>query len=492
MNTGHVISILQGKGTSAATTLLNLLLFTISPTLLEVIMVCGVLWASYGGIYSAITFCTIGGYVAFTLFITEWRTALRREMNDKDNVVNDKAVDSLLNFETVKTFTAEAHEINRYDGALTDYFNASIKSTRSLAVLNIGQAAIISVGLTLAMIFAGKKVADGEFAVGDLVAINAFIIQCYTPLSWLGTAYRMINQSFTDMEKMFDLMNEQAEVRDDPDAPDLRVTDGRVEFENVCFSYSSDKKILQEVSFVIEPGKMVAVVGGSGAGKSTLARLLLRFYDLDSGRILIDGQDIKHVTQRSLRQAIGVVPQDTCLFNDTIGYNIQFGRRDASPEEIETAAKRAKIHSFIENSGEGYETLVGERGLRLSGGEKQRVAIARTIMKNPHILILDEATSALDSKTERQIQESLYEVSQGRTSLVIAHRLSTIVGADLILVVKDGKIVERGTHHELVEMQGEYSSMWQQQQDSSSMLDFAQGSEGEGDEFVDIGITPHP
>ena len=447
--------------------LLRFMLFNILPTLLEVLMVCGILIWLYDISFAIVTFLTIMAYIAYTLVVTEWRIKFRRRMNEKDSEANTKAIDSLLNFETVKYFGNEQHEARRFDASLRDYEHASVLSNTSLALVNIGQGAIIAVGLTVVMILAGQGVADGTMTVGDFVLVNTYLIQLYLPLNFLGFVYREIKQSLADMEAMFSLLREDAAISDKPDAPALSVSGGEVAFRNVTFSYETNRRILHGVDFIVPAGKTTAIVGPSGAGKSTISRILFRFYDVDGGAVTIDGQDIRDITQKSLRATIGIVPQDTVLFNDSIYYNIAYGRPAASREEVEEAARLARIHDFVSSLPEGYDTKVGERGLKLSGGEKQRVAIARTILKKPDILLFDEATSALDSQTEREIQASLREVSANRTTLVIAHRLSTIIDSDEILVLEAGRIVERGAHSELLETDGVYAKMWRRQQEAA-------------------------
>ncbi|MBI2318315.1 MAG: ABC transporter ATP-binding protein/permease [Betaproteobacteria bacterium] len=440
------------RGTRAITSLLGYALYNILPTLIEISLVAGILLAKYEIWFSAVTLLTLGGYVAYTVVITEWRTQFRRRMNEEDSRANTRAVDSLINYETVKYFGAEAHEARRYDENLQRYEGAAIKSMTSLSLLNVGQSSIIALGVTLVMWRATQGVVDRSMTLGDLVLVNAFMIQLYIPLSFLGVVYREIKQALADMERMFRLLAENREVEDRPGAPALDARNATIRFERVSFGYE------------IPAGRTVAVVGASGAGKSTLARLLFRFYDVASGRISVNGADIRDVTQGSLRAAIGIVPQDTVLFNDTIFYNIQYGRPSASTEEVIAAASAAHIHDFIASLPDKYATNVGERGLKLSGGEKQRVAIARAILKNPHILVFDEATSALDSESEQAIQMELDRIAAGRTTLVIAHRLSTIMAADQILVLERGRIIERGTHRELLEAGGAYAAMWALQQ----------------------------
>ncbi len=459
------------RGTKGIDFLLNFMLFNILPTLLEIVLVCGILWILYDWTFAVVTFVTIAGYIAWTLIVTEWRIQYRRKMNKSDNEANTKAIDSLLNFETVKYFTNEEHEARRYDVALKKFEEASIQSKVTLSLLNIGQGAIISLGLTAVMVMAGYGVLDGSMTIGDFVLVNSYLIQLYMPLNFLGFVYREIKQSLTDMEQMFTLLEQDAEIADETDAADLPAGGGEVRFENVTFAYDERRPILQNVDFHVPAGKTTAVVGASGAGKSTLSRLLFRFYDVSHGAVKIDGMDIRSVKQQALRGAIGIVPQDTVLFNDTVYYNIAYGRPDASPGEIEEAAKLASIHEFIMGLPDGYNTMVGERGLKLSGGEKQRVAIARTILKRPRILLFDEATSALDTHTEKEIQVSLREVSSGLTTLIIAHRLSTVVDADEIIVLDKGEIVERGSHSDLLSRQGAYTDMWAKQQEAAQALE---------------------
>jgi len=455
------------RGTRGIGFLLNFMLFNILPTLVEIGLVAAILLVKYDPWFAIVTFITLVLYVAFTLFVTEWRMVFRRTMNDSDSKANTRAIDSLLNYETVKYFSNEGFEARRYDESLAVWENAAVRNQTSLAALNAGQSLIVAIGVTVLMFLAAHHVTQGTMTIGDLVLVNVFMIQLYLPLHFLGFVYREIKHSLADMEKMFTLLEENTEVKDKPDATPLQVSRGVIRFEHVNFSYDVKRPILFDLSFEIPAGGKLAVVGSSGAGKSTLSRLLFRFYDVSGGRILIDGQDIRDVTQASLRAAIGIVPQDTVLFNDSIYYNIAYGRPDASQEEVIQAAKHAHIHAFIESLPDKYQSTVGERGLKLSGGEKQRVAIARAILKNPRILIFDEATSALDSKSEKAIQAELKEISENRTTLVIAHRLSTIVDADQIIVLDHGRIAESGTHRELLARDGVYAHMWSLQQQES-------------------------
>ncbi|MBV8495098.1 MAG: ABC transporter ATP-binding protein/permease [Alphaproteobacteria bacterium] len=463
------------RGIAGIEFLLSFMLFNVIPTLFEIIVVSAILWRLYNWQFAAVTLATILVYIAFTFIVTDWRVRFRREMNERNSEANTKSVDSLLNYETVKYFANEAHEAERYDRALRAYERAAVKSETTLAMLNLGQGTIIAIGLIGIMLLAGEGVAAGRMTIGDFVLVNTYLIQLYQPLNFLGMVYRNIKQSLTDLEQMMSLVKIRPEIEDRPGAPALAVTRGAVAFRHVDFRYDPRREILRDVDFVVAPGAKVAIVGPSGAGKSTIARLLFRFYDVTDGAIEIDGEDIRDVTQDSLRRAIGVVPQDTVLFNDTIYYNIAYGQPGASRAEIEEAARLAHIHDFIASLPDGYQTMVGERGLKLSGGEKQRVAIARVILKAPRILIFDEATSALDTKTEREIQASLAEVAAGHTTLVIAHRLSTVVDADQILVLEHGRIVERGDHRDLLGRGGIYATMWARQQEAARL-------EIEGDE----------
>ena len=436
--------------------------FEVVPLLVEVVLVSILLWAMFGWPYAVITFATVAIYALFTIKVTEWRMKFRRQMNKADEQAATKAVDSLINYETVKYFNAEEHEARRFDVSMRQYEDAAVLSRTSLAAVNIGQGAVIALGLVLIMGIAGHDIQAGKLSVGDFVAVNTYLLQLYLPLNFLGWVYREIRQSLIDLERMFGLLDEHPDVQDKQGAASLTLQDAQIEFKDVHFAYK-DRAILKGVSFTVPAGKKVAIVGPSGAGKSTISRLLFRFYDPQKGAIEIDGQNVQDVQQASVRGAIGVVPQDSVMFNASIGYNINYGRAEASQDEIEEAAKLASIDSFIKQLPEGYEALVGERGLKLSGGEKQRVAIARAILKKPSIFLFDEATSALDSQTEKQIQSALNEVSESRTTLIIAHRLSTIVDCDEILVMREGQIAERGTHADLIAMEGLYSAMWARQ-----------------------------
>ncbi|MES2362974.1 MAG: ABC transporter ATP-binding protein/permease [Pseudomonadota bacterium] len=456
------------RGTRGVHSLISYSLYSIIPTLFEVGLVLSILAVKFDIWFAWITLAALVLYITFTVTVTEWRTKFRKQMNELDSTAHSRAIDSLLNYETVKYFNNENFEATRYDENLQRYRRAAIKSQTTLSMLNTGQQLIIAVGLVAMLWRATQGVVDGRMTLGDLVMVNAFMIQLYIPLGFLGVIYREIKQSLTDLDKMFTLMEKEREIADEPGALPIRIdTSPVVRFENVSFAYEAARPILKGVSFEIPPGKTVAVVGSSGAGKSTLARLLFRFYDVQQGRITIAGQDIKHVTQASVRQAIGIVPQDTVLFNDTVEYNIAYGKPGASREEVEGAARAARIHDFIVSTPLGYNTMVGERGLKLSGGEKQRVAIARTLLKNPPVVIFDEATSALDSANERAIQAELRTAAQNKTTLVIAHRLSTVVDAHEILVMEEGCIVERGTHADLLAMGQKYARMWTLQQSAS-------------------------
>ena len=456
------------RGARGIQSLISYSLYSIVPTILEFVLVLGYLGWNYDWVFAAISLVALVTYIVFTIKVTEWRTGYRRAMNDMDSRANQKAIDSLLNFETVKYFGNEKFEANRYDANLESYREAALKSQRSLALLNFGQQIIIVTGLVAILWRSVLGVESGSMTLGDLVLINTLMLQLYIPLNFLGVIYREIKQALIDMDRMFDLLSKDKEIADIPGAVDIQLINAKlgptIEFKHVDFSYEANRRILRDVNFTLEAGTTTAVVGHSGSGKSTLARLLFRFYDVTAGAITFDGQDIRGLTQASLRKIIGIVPQDTVLFNDTIGYNIAYGRPGATQEEIESAAKSAQIHEFIMHLPEGYKTPVGERGLKLSGGEKQRVAIARTLLKQPALLIFDEATSALDSKTEKAIQEELTRLATNRSALVIAHRLSTVVDAHQILVMDAGEIVERGTHQELITLGGKYFEMWQLQQ----------------------------
>jgi ATP-binding cassette subfamily B protein len=463
--TGGLTRVLE-RGRNGIETIVRMVILQLSPTVVELAFIVIVLMWQFDWRYVAVISITVALYMTYTYRATEWRIGIRRKMNDSDTDANVKAIDSLLNYETVKYFSAEEREAVRYDRAMARYEEASVRSYTSLAVLNAGQAVIFTVGLAAVMVMCAFEIQSGTKTVGDFVLINAMMIQLYQPLNFMGMVYREIKQAITDIEIMFAILSRDPEIKDVTNAPQLKVDSGTIRFENVAFAYDPERPILKGISFEVPAGKTVAVVGPSGAGKSTISRLLFRFYDLSSGHILIDGQDIAKVTQKSLRRAIGMVPQDTVLFNDTIRYNIRYGRWEATDAEVEEAARLAQIDPLIQIAPKGYETEVGERGLKLSGGEKQRVAIARTILKGPPILVLDEATSALDSHTEKEIQDALERVSRNRTTLVIAHRLSTIVGADEIIVLDKGEIVERGTHYALLAKSGLYASMWNRQREA--------------------------
>jgi ATP-binding cassette subfamily B protein len=463
--TGGLTRVLE-RGRNGIETIVRMVILQLAPTIIELLLIIGVLMWQFDWRYVAAIVATVAVYMSYTYRATEWRIGIRRKMNDSDTDANIKAIDSLLNYETVKYFSAEEREAGRYDRAMARYEDASVHAYTSLAVLNAGQAVIFTCGLAAAMVMCAFEIKAGTKTVGDFVLINAMMIQLYQPLNFMGMVYREIKQAITDIEIMFSILAREPEIKDLAGAPPLKITTGAIRFEDVSFAYDPERRILKGLTFEVPAGKTVAVVGPSGAGKSTISRLLFRFYDLSGGRILIDSQDISAVTQKSLRQAIGMVPQDTVLFNDTIRYNIRYGRWEATDAEVEEAARLAQIDPLIRIAPKGYETEVGERGLKLSGGEKQRVAIARTILKEPPILVLDEATSALDSHTEKEIQDALEHVSRNRTTLVIAHRLSTIVGADEIIVLDQGEIVERGTHYALLRKNGLYASMWNRQREA--------------------------
>ena len=463
--TGGLTRVLE-RGRNGIETIVRMVILQLSPTIIELAFIVVVLMWQFDWRYVVVISITVAVYMTYTYHATEWRIGIRRKMNDSDTDANVKAIDSLLNYETVKYFSAEEREAARYDKAMARYEDASVRAYTSLAVLNAGQAVIFTIGLAAVMVMCAFEIKSGSKTVGDFVLINAMMIQLYQPLNFMGMVYREIKQAITDIEIMFSILTREPEIKDATNAPELKVENGTIRFENVRFSYEAARPILKGISFEVPAGKTVAVVGPSGAGKSTISRLLFRFYDLSGGHILIDDQDIAKVAQKSLRQAIGMVPQDTVLFNDTIRYNIRYGRWEATDAEVEEAARLAQIDPLIRIAPKGYETEVGERGLKLSGGEKQRVAIARTILKGPPILVLDEATSALDSHTEKEIQDALDRVSRNRTTLVIAHRLSTIVNADEIIVLDGGEIVERGTHHALLAKNGLYASMWNRQREA--------------------------
>ena len=455
------------RGTRSVSSLMNYMVFSILPTLVEITMIAGILLSRYNVWFAVITFSSVVVYVAFTMLVTEWRMKYRVTMNSFDSRANTEAVDSLLNYETVKYFGNEGYELRRYDDSLRHWETAAVQSQTSLSVLNTGQAAIIAAGVTSIMLLAAQGVVDGSMTLGDLVLVNAFLLQMFIPLNFLGIVYSQLKHSIADMQLMFEVLEQPPEIVDRPGASDLNPGNAEVRFENVSFAYDPERPILHNVSFSIAPGEKVAIVGPSGAGKSTLARLLFRFYDIPQGRILINDQDISEVSQASLRRAIGIVPQDTVLFNDSLYYNIAYARPEASRAEIEQAARLANIHNFIAGLPEGYDTVVGERGLKLSGGEKQRVAIARAVLKNPPVLVFDEATSSLDSHSEQSILDALREVAEHHTTLVIAHRLSTIIDADQILVMHAGRIIESGVHQALLEKSGAYARLWRLQQEES-------------------------
>ena len=452
------------RGTNSVRFLLSFVAFNVVPTVIELLLIGGILWALFGFAYTAITIVTIALYVWLTFVITTWRTRIRREMNDAENDIGSRTVDSLLNFETVRYFNNESHEVARLDEALADYEKAAVRTRESLSLLNVAQAGVVTLGVTLMLVLAAFDIRNGDMTVGDFVVVNTYLLQVAIPLNILGTVYREIRQSMVDMENLFALVDEKTDVADAPDAKILRPQGGVIEFQDVSFSYEANRNILQDINLAVDAGTTTAIVGPTGSGKSTISRLLLRFYDPQAGRILIDGQDLRELTQHSLREAIGVVPQDTVLFNDTIYYNIAYGNPKANEDQVLAAAKAAQLDHFIQRLPERYQTLVGERGLKLSGGEKQRVAIARALLRDPEIFFFDEATSSLDSTTEREIQSNFAELSKGKTSLVIAHRLSTIVEADQILVLAEGTITERGTHPTLLAENGLYAKLWREQQ----------------------------
>ena len=475
------------RGTKGIDTLLSFVIFSIFPTILELTFDAIILWAAFGVWYAVVTTAMVVAYIWFTFAVTRWRIKFRRVMNESDTEASTKAVDSLLNYETVKYFNNEAHETRRFDKSMEKYAQASIQTQTSLSVLNTGQALIVALGLASVLVLGAHDIMAGRMTVGGLVAATGYLVQLYVPLNLLGTVYREITQALVDMDAMFRLLHQPQEVVDRPDAWPLKVAGGEIRFDNVVFNYDADRTVLKGISFTVPAGRTVAIVGPSGAGKSTISRILYRFYDIRSGRVTIDGQDIRDVTQASLRAAIGIVPQDTVLFNDTVRYNIAYGRIGASEAEIKEAARHAQIDKFIAELPQGYDSMVGERGLKLSGGEKQRVAIARTILKNPPILMLDEATSALDTHTEREIQSALHEVSRNRTTLVIAHRLSTVVDADEILVLDHGEIVERGRHDDLVMRKGPYAAMWNKQKKAEAARESLKQAETDPD--VSPGIS---
>ncbi|HEY4075392.1 MAG TPA: ABC transporter ATP-binding protein/permease [Rhizomicrobium sp.] len=487
--TGGLSRVIE-RGTKGIDTLLSFALFSIFPTLFLFVIYSAMLWHTFNVWVAATAIAMVVAYTWFTFAVTRWRVAFRREMNQNDTDANTKAVDSLLNYETVKYFNNEMHETRRFDVSMEKYAGASIQSQISLSILNTGQAAIMAVGQGVVLVLAAMMVKSGQVTVGSFVAANLIIIQLYQPLNLLGTVYREITQGLVDMEAMFRLLNQAQEVQDKPGAKPLVVSGGEIKFDNVVFAYDPERIVLKGISFTVPAGKTVAIVGPSGAGKSTISRILYRFYDIKSGSVTVDNQDIRDITQESLRAVIGIVPQDTVLFNDTVKYNIAYGRIGANESEIKDAARLAQIDKFIVELPMGYESMVGERGLKLSGGEKQRVAIARTILKNPPILLLDEATSALDTGTEREIQSALNEVSRNRTSLVIAHRLSTVVDADEILVLDHGTIIERGRHSELLARNGHYASMWNKQREAAAAREKLKQVENDPDVAPGIAKAP--
>ena len=455
------------RGTRSVSSLMNYMVFSILPTLVEITLIAFILLSRYDAWFAIVTLIAVISYIVFTMTMTEWRMKYRIAMNKHDSVANTQAIDSLLNYETVKYFGNEDHELSRYDASLKDWESQAVKSQTSLSALNFGQSVIIAIGVTVIMILAAQGVVDGSMTIGDLVLVNAFLLQLFIPLNFLGMVYSQLKHALTDMHLMFDVLNKEPEITDRPDARPLEAGNGEIRFEHVSFAYDNDRPILHDVNFTVAPGQKVAIVGPSGAGKSTLARLLFRFYETSAGRILINNQDISEVTQDSLRRSIGIVPQDTVLFNESLLYNIGYAKPSASRNEIEQAARVANIHGFIEGLPQGYDTLVGERGLKLSGGEKQRVAIARAVLKDPRILVFDEATSSLDSHSEQAILVALREAAAHHTSLVIAHRLSTIVDADHILVMEAGRIIESGVHQSLLQEKGTYAKLWMLQQKES-------------------------
>ena len=465
------------RGTTGIQFLLSFVAFNILPTLFEVLLVCGILWALFGIQYALVTAVTITIYVWLTFAITSWRTQIRRKMNDSENEASTRQVDSLLNFETVRYFNNQSHEIQRVDQALTSYESAAVKSRESLSLLNVSQALVVIGGITVMLVMAAFNIRDGTMTIGGFIVVNTYLMQLSIPLNFLGTVYREIRQALVDMENMFSLLDEKPEIVDKTNARILDVHSGEISFQHVCFGYEPERLILDDISFTVPPAQKVAIVGPTGVGKSTISRLILRFYDPTSGSVTIDGNDLRDITQDSLRDAIGVVPQDTVLFNDTIYYNIAYGDPSAESEQVYEAARTASIHDFILSLPAGYQTRVGERGLKLSGGEKQRVAIARAILKNPKIFFFDEATSSLDSSTEMAIQKNVDEISSGRTTLMIAHRLSTVVSADEILVLEHGHITERGTHHQLLTSAGLYAHMWQEQEKERATAHIGSGSD---------------
>jgi len=460
------------RGTRSVSAILNYMVFSILPMLVEFSLVAVILLTQYDLVFTLVTFATVAIYIGFTFLVTEWRMDHRHAMNRLESEANGQALDSLINYETVKYFGNERLELERFDRTLDQWEGTAVKSQTTMSLLNFGQGVIIAIGVTAIMFFAAHGVVQGSMSIGDLVLVNAFMLQLFIPLNFLGMVYRQIKYSLADMDLIFKLLDREPEIQDRPDARPLQLRRGEIRFDQVDFAYQPDRQILRQVDFTIGAGEKVAVVGHSGAGKSTLSRLLFRFYDVSGGRVLIDGQDVRDLTQESLRQAIGIVPQDTVLFNESIYYNILYGRPDASRSEVEAAAGMAHIRDFIESLPQGYQTLVGERGLKLSGGEKQRIAIARAILKRPRILVFDEATSSLDSHTEQAIQETLREVAEDHTTLVIAHRLSTVVDAHRILVMEQGRIVEQGSHRQLLQQHGVYHAMWQlQQQEQHALLE---------------------